>query len=318
MKKVTIEDISQATGLSRGTVSRAINDRPDISKSTRELVLRTCRDMNYVPHPAARTLATGRSYAVAVLVTDITSADSARFVRGALAAADEAAYTVQIVELGTEPETARRRIAALAPVRTDGLLIHGDWNDAEASALTEAIPSARASTTSPVPGLESDLVGPDFAEAGRLAARRLCESGVDRVALLDDHAVPGSAQIRAGFSEVCEQAGATCSIFEASEEDARGAARACESAAGLPAAVGVSDAWAIRVRWANRGLARVIGIGNSAICNLVDPPLTSVDLSWVEIGRRAFQVLVQRIGGERHDAPLRVAVAPRIVVRGGI
>ena len=54
MRKVTIEDISRDTGLSRGTVSRALNDRPDISTRTKQRVLETCRKLNYVPSFAAR------------------------------------------------------------------------------------------------------------------------------------------------------------------------------------------------------------------------------------------------------------------------
>ncbi len=68
MARITIEDISRQTGLSRGTVSRALNDRPDISRQTKQRVLEACRKLNYLPSHAARSLATGRSFAVAVLV----------------------------------------------------------------------------------------------------------------------------------------------------------------------------------------------------------------------------------------------------------
>ena len=71
MGKVTIEDISRSTGLSRGTVSRALNDRPDISAQTKQRVLEACLRLKYVPSHAARSLATGRRYAVAVLVDDL-------------------------------------------------------------------------------------------------------------------------------------------------------------------------------------------------------------------------------------------------------
>ncbi|RMF85876.1 MAG: LacI family transcriptional regulator, partial [Planctomycetota bacterium] len=85
MGKVTIEDISRETGLSRGTVSRALNDRPDISAKTKRRVLEACRKLNYVPSYAARSLATGRRYAIAVIINSLTDPYDAEFARGVIA-----------------------------------------------------------------------------------------------------------------------------------------------------------------------------------------------------------------------------------------
>jgi DNA-binding LacI/PurR family transcriptional regulator len=104
MHKVTIEDISRDTGLSRGTVSRALNDRPDISPKTKQIVLESCRKLNYVPSHAARSLATGRNYAVAALVDNLESPFSAGFLRGAIDHARQAHYVVHVVELGPQAQ----------------------------------------------------------------------------------------------------------------------------------------------------------------------------------------------------------------------
>ena len=51
---ITIEDISAQLGLSVSTVSKAMNDYPDISKDTRDRVLNAARELGYHPNAAAR------------------------------------------------------------------------------------------------------------------------------------------------------------------------------------------------------------------------------------------------------------------------
>lgn len=69
MKKpaVTIKDVSARCGLSVSTVSKALNGYDDISRETRELVLRTSREIGYFPNAIARALKTNRSYNLGVL-----------------------------------------------------------------------------------------------------------------------------------------------------------------------------------------------------------------------------------------------------------
>ena len=68
MPKVTIDDISRETGLSRGTISRALNDRSDISDATKQRVMAACAKLHYTPSFAARSLATGRNLALAAVM----------------------------------------------------------------------------------------------------------------------------------------------------------------------------------------------------------------------------------------------------------
>ena len=54
MKKVTLQDIANELGISKGTVDRAIHNRPDISLETREKVLKLVEKYNYKPDKIAR------------------------------------------------------------------------------------------------------------------------------------------------------------------------------------------------------------------------------------------------------------------------
>lgn len=73
-KRVTHEDIARACGVSRATVSYVLNDVPGrmISEATRELVLRTARELGHVPYAPARMLRLGRSDVVLALVRDFS------------------------------------------------------------------------------------------------------------------------------------------------------------------------------------------------------------------------------------------------------
>ena len=78
----TLADIARALGVSKMTVSRAINNHSEISSDTRARILETAQRMNYRPNQFARALTTNRSYLLGVVVPD-TSCD--RFGPGQIA-----------------------------------------------------------------------------------------------------------------------------------------------------------------------------------------------------------------------------------------
>ncbi len=73
MPMVTITDISKKCGVSRATVSKALNGHSDISAATTEHIRTVAREMGYLPNATARTLKSGRSHNIGVLFVDKTS-----------------------------------------------------------------------------------------------------------------------------------------------------------------------------------------------------------------------------------------------------
>ena len=63
-----IRDVAKATGLSIATVSRVMNGGKNVSPNTRDKVLAACKQLNYLPNPAARALSTSRSKTVAAII----------------------------------------------------------------------------------------------------------------------------------------------------------------------------------------------------------------------------------------------------------
>lgn len=69
--KATINDVAAAAGVSKKTVSRVINNEPNVRKETRERVQEAMSALNYFPNMSARSLASNRSYLVAMLYLDV-------------------------------------------------------------------------------------------------------------------------------------------------------------------------------------------------------------------------------------------------------
>ena len=70
---VTIKDVSKKTGFSVSTVSKVLNNYQDISPQTRDIVLKACSDMSYVPNSSARSLKTHCSKTIGIIFEEITN-----------------------------------------------------------------------------------------------------------------------------------------------------------------------------------------------------------------------------------------------------
>ena len=81
-KAATIKDIAKAIGVSVSTVSRALQDKPEISDETKTLVRETASKMNYRPNTMAVALKTRKSYSIGVVVPQIVSLFYASVVHG--------------------------------------------------------------------------------------------------------------------------------------------------------------------------------------------------------------------------------------------
>jgi len=320
-RRVTIDDISRYTGLSRGTVSRAMNDRPDVSERTRARVLEACRALRYVPSRAARSLTTGRSDAVVALVGDLRAPFAVACLRGVLRQADRLRYAVYVTEQGDDPAGAQERIIELTGDRIDGLLVAGQVEGRLCAQLCEAAGQRPLVVCCRAEGVRCDTYLPDHPEAGRLVARCLLSHGRRHLLYLHRLGDAEAAERLAGFRRVCADAGITPTILAAADDTAT----VEQHVAGLREADGIAasdDRLAIAALWACARLGRTPGVevlllgqGNTPACEVLPWPLTSVDFGGEEIGQRAMETLVARINGRRVGAASVTHVAPRLMER---
>jgi len=126
----TISKVAARAGVSRTTVSHAINHADRVSKELRERVFAAVDELGYVPNPHAKSLRTGKTNMVAILIPDIGNPFYTELVKAAQASLEEAGLDALIystdVPGGNWQTHGRDTLRQLGRKRVDGLLV-GDF-----------------------------------------------------------------------------------------------------------------------------------------------------------------------------------------------
>ncbi len=101
-KKVTIVDIARLAGVSRTTVSRVLNERPDVDSATRERVLSIIEKQGFVPSIAAAGLAGGRSRLIGMLVSSFSWPIMPELMRGVAEVVNDTSYELVLYSFNDE------------------------------------------------------------------------------------------------------------------------------------------------------------------------------------------------------------------------
>jgi LacI family transcriptional regulator, repressor for deo operon, udp, cdd, tsx, nupC, and nupG len=123
--RVTSVDVARRAGVSQSTVSLVFSGKGQgrVSEATQAAVRRSARELGYRPNVAAQALRLGTSRAVALLVPDITNPFFARVLRGAQRAAQDAGYTVALIDTGNDRRWEEQSFQALRAGPVDGYLL---------------------------------------------------------------------------------------------------------------------------------------------------------------------------------------------------
>ena len=119
----TIKTVADATGLSISTVSRALGQKGRVNAATRDLILRTARDLGYVPNQAAKTLVTGHSNTIGLVVPDIANPFFTSLLKGVQLRARSRGYIVLLADADNDATLERDVVREISNL-TAGLIIH--------------------------------------------------------------------------------------------------------------------------------------------------------------------------------------------------
>ncbi len=97
--KITIKDVANAAGVSTQTVSRVLNNRPDVAPETREMIQRVIRELGYAPNIIARSLSSGRTNTIGVVGFGLEYYGPAKVLTGIEKKAAEYGYSVMLTLL---------------------------------------------------------------------------------------------------------------------------------------------------------------------------------------------------------------------------
>jgi len=121
--RATIKEVASVAGVSTQTVSRVINERPDVSPETRKKVKEVIKQLSYQPSALARSLISQRSYTLGVVTFGLKYIGPSRTLNGISEKADELGYMLLMKELGNfDLNTIDEVIDSLLARQVDGIL----------------------------------------------------------------------------------------------------------------------------------------------------------------------------------------------------
>jgi LacI family transcriptional regulator len=121
---VTLKDIAIRAGVTSATVSMVINNKPNISETTRKKVLKIAKELNYYPNVIARGLATKKSNSIGVIVPNLASSFVVRVLQGIKSTNRDIEYTVQLFDTVGQKERESQLFQRLARERRiDGVIL---------------------------------------------------------------------------------------------------------------------------------------------------------------------------------------------------
>src|SRR5512138_2434967 len=121
--RATIKEVASVAGVSTQTVSRVINERPDVSPETRKRVQEVIKELSFQPSALARSLSSQRSHTLGVVTAGLKYIGPSRTLSGITSAAEEAGYSLLLKELaGFEAEDVTPIFNAFFSLHVDGII----------------------------------------------------------------------------------------------------------------------------------------------------------------------------------------------------
>ena len=324
----TLEDIARALKVSKMTVSRAINNHPEISRETRERILAVAQKMNYRPNQFARALTTNRSYLIGIVVPDLMHSYFAEICRGVESQARPSGYQNLICSTDEDPRKEIAEIEALLS-RTDGLIVASAISDKETKFYRQLIRDGGRIVLIDrlLEGLKVSAVITDDVQVGILATQHLINLGHRRIGHLRGTIASTSRQRFEGFISAMADVGLRVppeSIRDCgfTEDDGYLAMKSWIADGELPTAIfAANDPAAIGAMTALHEAAvrvpddvAIVGAGNIHYGDMLRVPLTTVTWSTLEMGQAAASLLLDSIT-ERSKTARQVVVNPELVIR---
>src|SRR5947199_8480729 len=119
---VTIHGVARRAQVSPSTVSRALSASHLVRGTTRERVLAAAKELGYQPNPAARSLITGRTGNIGIIVPDLDNPFYPSVLRGVQARAHQSGYAVLLADSGEDPAAEQNLVHTMAK-QVDGVIV---------------------------------------------------------------------------------------------------------------------------------------------------------------------------------------------------
>ena len=328
---MTIKDVAEHCGVSVSTVSRVLNNHPDVSDAIREKVMAVVRELHYVPNNSARDLVKPKSDAIGLVVRGVGNPFFTGVIRAIERTITEAGYTMVLHQIQSGEDELREGAELARSKRLLGLILLGgcfDYKPEQTASL--GIPFVCCSFTNSFGTLRKDQFSSvsinDQKEAYR-AVRMLTERGHKKIAvLLDsirDHSI---SQLRyMGYCQALEESGISLDsdlieetvTYEMADGYA-GMERLLERRDDFTSVFVISDAMAVAAMKALHDHGKripedcsVVAIDGIDMSAYMIPTLTTLVQPQEEMGESAVRILVDIVEGRSGNRHLLLETTPR-------
>ncbi|MDR6508455.1 LacI family DNA-binding transcriptional regulator [Arthrobacter oryzae] len=329
MKKVTLHDVSRAAGVSRSTASLVLRGDPRIPEATSDRVRLAMAELGYVYNRQAANMRRSESMTLGLIVTDIRNPYFAGLTMTIEEAAHDAGYTLFVGYSRDEVERQYMQLETMVQQQVDGIFLLPATG-------SELAPVCGIIDRSSVPVVqlaryfseELDYVGPDNVAAGQQLAQHVSSLGASTAVLVGgpEHSSARTERIKGletGFtgSAVAFDASLSAATTNNAAGGSEGVARVLDQGIWPDCIIAYSDAVALGIyaelRRRNLDPGRDVSVASFddiAMAELLLPPLTSVSTYPELIGRRAAELLLNRIRDPALQ-PQRSLIEPALKVR---
>lgn len=313
MKPITIRDIARELRISVSTVSRALQNHPDISERTKEQVRECARKLNYKPNIMASNLRTSKNTTIGVVIPELNHHFFSSVLDGIEQAANEAGYNILICQTGEDVQKEIQSVHTLITSRVAGILVGVTKQTANLQHLQDILDNGIKLVLydRPCPSLKCDQVVSDDYTGAFNAVEYLIQTGKRRIMYLSSSfQLEVSRRRYQGWRDALKYYNLPITDDLILECDTRSKAIVAtpsilQQGQRPDAIFCVNDDCAAGVLHVAQILGvkipeelSICGFSDAPLCRATLPMLTTVQQHGVEIGKRAMQRLLIRLSGD--------------------
>lgn len=327
-----MKDIARDLGVSVVTVSKVLRNHSDISEGTRDRVLARIKELDYRPNLAARSLVTGRTYLVGLVVPSLLHPFFAEIAKAISETLRQRGYYLIISSSEEDPELEEQEINHLLERRLDTLIVASCRSSLDLFQRIEREDTPYILIDRSFEGLSANFVGVDDKAVGVLATQHLIDIGCKRIAhIRGPETSPGMQRLR-GYKHALDRHGMKVVpeyIIAEPKGDVDTRQRGAEAMRQLlqlnprpdavfcfndPLAIGAMNCIL------DEGLRipddiSLIGCGNLNYDDILRVPLSSVDQRSRQIGEETARVALGILSSKRPPAVENIILKPQLVLR---